>query len=99
MRTPTLRNVGLRVAGGLLHTGTGPGGSLESVLETYVQGGLREDPEVAAVPITESIEPHDLRQEEVDDLLDFLVGGLTDPRVAAELPPFERPRLGSESMP
>jgi cytochrome c peroxidase len=96
MRTPTLRNVGLRVAGGLLHTGAGIGSSLESVIETYVQGGLRDDPEVSAVPITESIEPLDLSQDEIHDLIDFLAHGLTDPRVAAELPPFDRPRLGSE---
>jgi cytochrome c peroxidase len=96
MRTPTLRNVGLRVQGGLLHTGAGVGSSLESVIDTYVQGGLRDDPEVVAVPITESVEPLDLTQDEIDDLIDFLVHGLTDPRVAAELPPFDRPRLGSE---
>jgi cytochrome c peroxidase len=96
MRTPTLRNVGLRISGGLLHNGAGLGASLESVIETYVQGGLRDDPEVSAVPITESIQPLDLSEQEVADLIDFLVNGLTDPRVAAELQPFDRPRLGSE---
>lgn len=96
MRTPTLRNVGLRVPGGLLHTGAGIGDSLESVIDVYVKGGLRDDPEVAAVPITQSVEPLDLTQSEIDDLIDFLAHGLTDPRVAAELPPFDRPRLGSE---
>lgn len=96
MRTPTLRNVGLRAAGGLLHTGAGIGGSLESVIDVYVQGGLRDDPEVSAVPITQSVEPLDLTEQEVEDLIDFLSNGLTDPRVAAELPPFDRPRLGSE---
>jgi hypothetical protein len=33
---------------------------------------------------------------EFEQLLDFVQNGLTDPRVAAELPPFDRPRLGSE---
>src|SRR5690606_908609 len=96
MRTPTLRNVALRAAGGLLHTGAGPGVSLETVLATYLTGGLRDDPEIAEVPISESVEPLELSPDEVEDLLDFLVRGLTDPRVAAELPPFDRPRLGSE---
>jgi cytochrome c peroxidase len=96
MRTPTLRNVGLRVPGGLLHTGAGIGASLESVIATYVQGGLREDPEVVAIPITQSVEPLDLTEGEIEDLIDFLVHGLTDPRVATESPPFDRPRLGSE---
>jgi cytochrome c peroxidase len=96
MRTPTLRNVGLRIAGGLLHTGAGIGASLESVIETYIQGGLVDDSEVTSVPITATIEPLDLTEDEVQDLIDFLVNGLTDPRVAAELPPFDRPTLASE---
>lgn len=96
MKTPTLRNLSLRVDGGLLHNGSGLGSSLGSVVETYVGGGLRDDPDVAGVPITASIEPLDLSEQEIDDLLEFLLGALTDPRVAAELPPFDRPRLSTE---
>lgn len=99
IRTPTLRNVGLRVNGGLLHNGAGLGASLESVIDTYVKGGLRDDPDVLAVPITASIQPLNLSEQEVADLIDFLAHSLTDPRVAAELPPFDRPQLGSESAP
>jgi hypothetical protein len=29
-------------------------------------------------------------------MVDFMRHGLTDPRVAAELSPFDRPKLGSE---
>jgi cytochrome c peroxidase len=96
MRTPTLRNVGLREPFGLLHTGAGPGTSLETVVLTYMAGGLREDPEIIGVPIAESIEPLDLSEQEVADLIEFMRTGLTDPRVAQELPPLDRPRLGSE---
>jgi cytochrome c peroxidase len=96
MRTPTLRNVGLREPFGLLHTGTGLGASLDSIVLTYVAGGLRDDPEVSLAPITESIEPLDLSEEEIAALIEFMRFGLTDPRVAAELPPFDRPRLQSE---
>src|SRR5262249_45291955 len=40
MKTPSLRNVGLRAAGGLLHFGTGSGATLRSVLGVYRQGGI-----------------------------------------------------------
>ncbi len=90
MKTPSLRNVGLRAAGGLLHFGTGSGATLRSVLDVYRQGGTHHehtDPE---------IRPLNMPDYEFEQLLDFVQNGLTDPRVAAELPPFDRPRLGSE---
>lgn len=90
MKTPSLRNVGLRAAGGLLHFATDAGATLRSVLDVYRQGGIHPehlDPEIL---------PLNLPEFEFEQLLDFLQNGLTDPRVAAELPPFDRPRLGSE---
>ncbi|HEX2874515.1 MAG TPA: cytochrome c peroxidase [Polyangiaceae bacterium] len=90
MKTPSLRNVGLRAAGGLLHFGTGDGATLRSVLGVYRQGGTHHehtDPE---------IRPLNMPDYEFEQLLDFVQNGLTDARAAAELPPFDRPRLGSE---
>jgi len=90
MKTPSLRNVGLRAAGGLLHSGTGSGATLRSVLGVYRQGGVYHEntaPEIL---------PMNLPEFEFEQLLEFLQNGLTDPRAAAELPPFDRPRLGSE---
>jgi cytochrome c peroxidase len=90
MKTPSLRNVGLRAAGGLLHQGTGSGATLRSLLGVYRQGGIYHEntaPEIL---------PMNLPEFEFEQLLEFLQNGLTDPRAAAELPPFDRPRLGSE---
>jgi cytochrome c peroxidase len=90
MKTPSLRNVGLRAAGGLLHFGTDSGATLRSVLDVYRQGGTHHehtDPEIL---------PLNMPDYEFEQLLEFVQNGLTDPRAAAELPPFDRPRLGSE---
>lgn len=94
-KTPTLRNVGLREAGGLLHSGDGPGHDLPTVMGLYKAGGLRAnstilpliDPQLQAVPITPT---------DIDAIIDFMRNALTDPRVQAELPPFDRPKLGTE---
>ena len=90
MKTAGLRNVGLRAAGGLLHYGTGNAATLRSVLDLYRQGGVHHD------HIDPEILPMNVPDYEFEQLLDFLQNGLTDPRAAAELPPFDRPRLGSE---
>lgn len=90
MKTPSLRNVGLRADGGLLHSGTGSGSTLRTVLEAYRQGGIHHQ------NIAPEIKPMNLPDYEFEQLLEFVANGLTDPRVAAELPPFDRPRLGSE---
>jgi cytochrome c peroxidase len=94
-RTPTLRNVSLREAGGLLHNGGGLGKTLNDVLQTYATGGLRDDPEIAPhIPAT--IEHIKLTPSEIADLAEFLNVGLLDPRVRDELPPFDRPKLSTE---
>jgi cytochrome c peroxidase len=90
MKTPSLRNAGLRAAGGLLHHGTGSGATLLSVLSAYREGGefhQNTDPEIRDMNMTEY---------EFQQLLEFVQNGLTDPRVRDELPPFDRPLLGSE---
>jgi cytochrome c peroxidase len=96
MRTVNLRNVGLREPGGLLHTGAGPGTDLESVVTLYDKGGRRDWSDVAAVPISASVEERHLTEDERLAIVEFLRHGLTDPRVASEASPFDRPTLGSE---
>jgi cytochrome c peroxidase len=90
MKTASLRNVGLRAAGGLLHFGTGGGATLRSVLDVYRQGGTHHD------NTDPQILPLNMPDYELEQLFDFVQNGLTDPRAAAELPPFDRPHLGSE---
>jgi cytochrome c peroxidase len=92
MKTPTLRNVGLREAGGLTHQGDGPGRNLEVLLSLYRDGGLRDDPQIASL-IDPLLVPLELSDAEIAALADFLRNGLTDPRVADEMAPFDRPSL------
>jgi len=69
---------------------------MEELVELYDKGGLVDDAEVAAVPISPSILPLQLTQGEKNDLLAFLRNGLTDPRVKTQQPPFDRPTLSTE---
>lgn len=96
MRTPTLRNVGLRASSGLLHNGAGTGDSLAKIIDLYDSGGLVDDPEVHGTPISASIFKLDLTPAEKLDLLDFLEHALDDPRVKEQTPPFDRPLLSTE---
>jgi cytochrome c peroxidase len=90
VKTPSLRNVGLREAGGLLHNGMGNGVSLQTVLTAYNKGG------VVTTNLDPLMKPLKLTNEDLDALLDFLRNGLTDPRVKDAEPPFDHPRLSTE---
>lgn len=90
MKTPSLRNVALRAPGGLLHFGADSGETLGSVLAVYRQGGIHSE------HLDADIQPLNLPDFELEQLLKFVENGLTDPRARAELPPFDRPRLRSE---
>jgi cytochrome c peroxidase len=94
MRTPTLRNVGLRLEGGLLHAGREH--SLEEIIRVYAAGGRLEDTAIAEFGVDSGLVPFEVSDDEIADMVDFLVNGLTDPRVANEEAPFDRPTLGSE---
>lgn len=96
MRTPTLRNVGLREATGLLHNGAGSGASLAQIIDLYDKGGLVDDTVVTDTPIDAIIQQLKLSPSEKLDLLDFLQHGLEDPRVKAQTAPFDRPLLSTE---
>ena len=90
-KTPGLRNVALRAP--YFHNGSAP--NLTSVMVTYSRGGgnfLPVDPAVANLAGTMGA----LSPTVVPDLVAFM-GSLTDPRVQLGLPPFDRPRLWSES--
>jgi cytochrome c peroxidase len=90
-KTPTLRNVGLHVK----FSSTGHGGdgisrvfvnNLNDLIDFYEF----EFPPLGTGPLT----PLERQQ-----FADFLFNALTDPRVAAETFPFDRPKLYSESHP
>ena len=82
-KVPSLRNVGLRPT--YMHTGQFE--TLAEVLTFY------ETPPVHTENIDDDI-PIDIGNEA--EVLDFLTNGLTDPRVASETFPFDRPILAPE---
>lgn len=86
-KTPSLRDVGLRLR--VMHTGEFA--DLGGVIGFYDGGGVFDD------NLDPLIVPLDLAPPERAQLRAFLEGGLDDPRVALELPPFDRPTLHSES--
>jgi len=91
-KTPSLRNVGLR-GGALLHNGSPSIPNLNSLLAFYDadggQFGANKDPILNNLNVPPNVRPA---------LRDFLINGLTDPRAAAELPPFDRPNLSTERI-
>lgn len=87
-RTPSLRNVELRAP--YMHDGRFA--TLEDVVEFYNRGGDFNAPNK-----DNRIRPRNLTAQQKTALLAFLRRPLTDPRVAAETGPFERPSLYGES--
>jgi cytochrome c peroxidase len=87
-RTPSLRNVALRPA--YMHDGRFT--TLEQVVDFYDRGGDFSAPNKPPV-----IRPLNLTPGQRAALLAFLRRPLTDPRVAAETTPFDRPSLYGES--
>ncbi len=88
-RTPSLRNAELR--GSFFHNGQFT--TLEQVVAFYNRGGDFNGPNK---PVN-LIRPLGLNAQQQADLVAFLKRPLTDPRVAAEAAPFDRPTLYSES--
>ncbi|REJ78441.1 MAG: hypothetical protein DWQ47_03035 [Acidobacteria bacterium] len=87
-RTPTLRNGELKSS--FMHNGRLQ--SLAEVVEFYDRGGDFDAPNIDHA----LIRPLNLTAQEKADLVAFLSRPMTDPRVANELPPFDRPTLYSE---
>lgn len=88
-KTPNLRNVELR--GPFMHNGGLR--SIPDVVEFYNHGGDFDAPNI----LRGVIRPLNLTGQERADLIAFLRRPLTDLRVRDELPPFDRPRLYTES--
>jgi cytochrome c peroxidase len=88
MKTPGLRNVELHAP--YMHNGRFA--TLEEVVEFYNRGGDFNAPNK-----DNRVRPRNMTQAQKDALVAFLKRPLTDPRVAAEQPPFDRPLLYTES--
>ncbi len=88
MRTSSLRNVELRPP--YFHNGRMA--NLSEVIDFYDRGG-----DFTAANKAPSVAPIGLTAGEKAALLAFLTRPLTDPRVAAEIAPFDRPTLASET--
>lgn len=86
MRTPALRNVELRAP----YFHNGGMATIEDVVEFYDRGGDFDAGNL-------EIEPLNLTDTEKANLVTFLKRPLTDPRVAAGLPPFDRPSQYADS--
>ncbi|MEL6796568.1 MAG: cytochrome c peroxidase [Planctomycetota bacterium] len=85
-KTPTLRNTGLRFS--FMHNGAFF--NMQQVLAFYAQ------PAGPGVPNIDRLMPVNLPLPQRAAIDDFITNGLTDPRVANETFPFDRPTLNSE---
>ena len=87
-KTPSLRNLELR--GPYMHNGRFA--TIEDVVEFYNRGGDFDAPNHDP-----RVRPLNLSPQSKSDLAAFLKRPLTDDRVRLELPPFDRPKLYTES--
>jgi len=90
-KTPSLRGSGLRTS--YFHTGGAP--TFQQVRSVYDAGGglFVQFLDPLLVPLAGNPNVEWLK------IFDFIGEALTDPRMAAELPPFDRPTLYSERVP
>ena len=89
-KVPTLRNVGLKTR--FMHNG-------QFTNLAAVVGFYDADPPHFLDNLDPLILPINIPPPARADLTDFLQNALTDPRVANQQPPFDRPRLASEDRP
>jgi cytochrome c peroxidase len=87
-RTPNLRNIELRAP--YFHNGRM--NTLADVVAFYNRGGDFNAPNKPG-----TVRPRGLNAQQQSDLVAFMSRPLTDPRVAGNLPPFDRPTLYTES--
>lgn len=94
VKTPTLRNVGLRKR--LFHSG-----HMTSLTEAMTRQYNHASTGVVFRfnPLLSTVSPGVGLKSEFDQVLDFLENALTDPRVAAGLPPFDSPVLRGDVAP
>jgi cytochrome c peroxidase len=85
-KVPSLRGTGLKTT--LMHTGQ---------ITSVTDGVLFYDPSQFHFPTNlDPAVPIAVPAPILPDLVDFIENGLTDPRLVAGLPPFDRPTLASE---
>lgn len=101
-KTPNLRNAGLRHR--LFHNGQSPGlldpGQVTdpaSSTNIYLNGGGVDQSNLD--PFLFSLSKNGVTIADLLMVNDFVANGLTDPRVAQGLPPFDHPRLRSMTVP
>src|SRR5262245_11983845 len=101
-KTPTLRNTGLRPR--LFHNGQSPplgiadqNSDLRSVANVYLRGGGADRSNLD--PFLLPLIPQGLNLQDLSRVLDFVQHGLTDPRTAQGMPPFDHPTLRQHAMP
>jgi cytochrome c peroxidase len=89
MKTATLRNVGLKRT--FMHTGQFT--NLGQIFPFYAGPGAPGNPN------RDPVLPSPIPPQAIPAVQDFIANALTDPRVANEQFPFDRPRLFSEGVP
>ena len=89
-KTPTLRNAGLKAT--FMHNGR-----LTTMLDAVLW--YRADNPDRSDDNLDGAVPTQVPEEQLGNLVDFLTHGLTDPRVAAETFPFDRPTLHGGALP
>jgi len=88
-KTPNLRNIEFRAP--YMHNGRFQ--TLEEVVEFYNRGGDFDAPNIDHA----LIRPLGMTADQKAAIVAFMKRPLTDPRVAAELPPFDRPKLYTQT--
>lgn len=101
-KTPTLRNAGLRPR--LFHNGASPAlgspnelADPNSVINVYFFGGGVDRTNLD--PFLLNLSNLGIRRSDLQMVMDFVQHGLTDPRAANRLPPFDHPDLRSATEP
>ncbi|HEX5042908.1 MAG TPA: cytochrome c peroxidase [Candidatus Polarisedimenticolaceae bacterium] len=89
-KTPTLRNAALKAT--FMHNGR-----LTTMLDAVLW--YRADNPDRSDDNLDGAVPTQVPEEQLGNLVDFLTHGLTDPRVAAETFPFDRPALHGGALP
>jgi cytochrome c peroxidase len=90
-RVPSMRNAALREAGGLTHDGVSGGATLEEHIAKY-----NEPPDLDGNTDDKMKLGLNLTPTQMSHIVDFIRNGLTDPRVEAEIYPFDHPKLSSD---
>ncbi|MEL6759038.1 MAG: cytochrome-c peroxidase [Myxococcota bacterium] len=92
-RAVPLMNIGLRAERPMLHDGLAPDDSSAPFASLRAVMGAYNNPPAIGASTDPSIQALGLSTTDLENMIDFMVNGLTDPRAANEEFPFDRPRL------